>query len=228
MSKGIYITATGTDIGKTYVTGLLVKLLRNSEINAGYYKPALSGAAFVDGEVIPGDCKFVADTAGITNQPHTLASYIYKTAVSPHLAAQIENRPIEPVVIVADFAKAKQHFDYITVEGCGGIVCPLRLDEQTLLQTDIIKLLNLDVLIVASAELGTINSVVLTIDYARNQGIVVKGIILNKYDDSNFLHKDNKQVIERLTQLPVVACVGTNATDLAMDAKILCEYYKEV
>jgi dethiobiotin synthetase len=228
VSKGIYITATGTDIGKTYVTALLVKRLRHSGINAGYYKPALSGAAVVDGELIPGDCKFVADTAGLSDQPQALASFIYKTAVSPHLAAQIESQPIEPAVIVADFTKTKQRFDYITVEGCGGIVCPLRLDEQTLLQTDIIKLLNLDVLIVASAELGTINSVVLTIDYARNQGIVVKGIILNKYDDSNFLHKDNKQVIERLTQLPVIACVSNDATDLAMDARSLCAYYKEV
>lgn len=47
MSKGIFITATGTDIGKTYVTGLILKLLRENNINASYYKAALSGADLV-------------------------------------------------------------------------------------------------------------------------------------------------------------------------------------
>ena len=228
MSRGLYITATGTDTGKTYVTALLVKRLRQSGLNAGYYKPALSGAIAVDGQLIPGDCQFVADTAGLPDPPQSLVSYIYQAAVSPHLAAQRENRPIEPQVILADFASIKQRFDYITVEGCGGIVCPFRLDEQTLLQTDIIKLLNLDVLLVASAGLGTINQTVLTAEYARQHGIVIRGIIINQYDENSFLHQDNKQVIERLTQLPVIACIGENAAELAMDAQVLCSYYQEV
>lgn len=228
MNKGIFITATGTDVGKTYVTSLIVKLLRQSGINAGYYKAALSGADVVDGELIPGDCKVVADTAGLDVRPQDMVSYIYKTAVSPHLAAQIEKQPIEASVILADFAKAKEQYDYITVEGSGGIICPLRLDEQELMLIDVIKHLKLDILVVASAELGTINNVVLTIEYAKSKGILVKGIILNKYDDGNFLHRDNKKSIERLTGLPVIACVANNEQDLTLDVTILCECYKEV
>lgn len=228
MSKGIFVTGTGTDIGKTYITGLIVKQLRSSGINAGYYKPALSGAEPAGGDFIPGDCKFVAETAGLQVKPKELTSYIYQTAVSPHLAARIEQRPIETDVILSAFAKFKGTYDFITVEGCGGIVCPLRLDDKTLMQTDIIKLLNLDLLVVASAELGTINSVVLTVNYAESQGLVVKGIILNNYDDDNFLHQDNRNTIERLTKLPVVACVSSHASELAMDMTALCDLYKEV
>lgn len=228
MSKGIFITATGTDVGKTYVTSLIVKFLCQNGMNAGYYKAALSGADVVDGELIPGDCKVVADMAGLVARPQDMVSYIYQTAVSPHLAAQIEKQPIEIEVILADFAKAKQRYDYITVEGSGGIICPLRLDENELMLVDIIKLLGLDILVVASAELGTINSVVLTVDYARNRDILVKGIILNKYDGSNLLHRDNKKSIERLTGLPVIACVANNDQALTLDAKILYECYKEV
>lgn len=93
--KGVFITATGTDIGKTYVTALLLKKLRESSINAGYYKAALSGAYRKDGLLIPGDAEYIATTAGIPTPPADLVSYIYEPAVSPHLAAEMEHHPIE-------------------------------------------------------------------------------------------------------------------------------------
>ncbi len=228
MSKGVFITGTGTDIGKTYVTGLIVKKLRSSGFNAGYYKPALSGAEYVDDKLIPGDCKFVADTAGIPLAPQELTSYIYITPVSPHLAAQLEQRLIEADVILADFNNSSRQYDYLAVEGCGGLVCPLRMDDTILMQTDIIKLLKLDLIIVASAELGSINSTVLTAHYAGSLGLTVKGIILNNYDDTHFLHRDNKTIIERLTRLPIIACVPSQAVSLAMETDALCSLFEEV
>ena len=96
MTKGIFITATGTDIGKTYVSALIVKSMRKAGLNCGYYKPALSGAqTSKDGTLIPGDCAYVFKTAGLNLQPENYVSYIFKPAVSPHLAAQIENKPIK-------------------------------------------------------------------------------------------------------------------------------------
>ncbi|SDF13763.1 dethiobiotin synthase [Sporomusa acidovorans] len=228
MSKGIFITGTGTDVGKTYVTGLIVKKLRASGLNAGYYKPALSGAEWIDGELVPGDCQFVTHTAGLNIAPAKLTSYMYKTAVSPHLAAQLDRRPIEAETILADFSKFTRCHDYLTVEGCGGIICPLRLDDTVLIQTDVIKLLKLDLLIVAPSGLGAINSAVLTAHYAQSLGLTVKGFILNHYDRTNFLHQDNKKVITQLTKLPVVACVTSQAADLAIDTAVLCGLYKEV
>ncbi|HWR30730.1 MAG TPA: dethiobiotin synthase [Negativicutes bacterium] len=228
MSKGLFITGTGTDIGKTYVTSLIVKNLRSIGLNAGYYKPALSGAIREDGELTPGDCKFVAQIAGLTIPPKELASYIFETAVSPHLAAKLERRPIEPEVIRSDFNKFAQLHDFITIEGCGGIICPLRLDDQTLMQTDIIKLLKLDILVVTPSGLGSINSAALTVHYAQSQSIAVRGLILNNYDCTNFLHQDNKQAIEQLTQTPVVACVANGETSLDMNTTALCSLYKEI
>lgn len=228
MSKGLFVTATGTDVGKTYVTGLIVKLLREHGDNAGYYKGALSGAERIDGELIPGDSKAVSATAHLSADPKELVSYIYETAVSPHLAAQLENKPVELSVILSDFEKAKKSFDFITVEGSGGIVCPLRLDEQRIMLKDVIKLLQLAVLIVAPSELGTINSVVLTVEYARINDIHVKGIILNNYDEKNFLHRDNKKSIELLTKIPVITCVAENAADLVIDVNTLRGLFCEV
>ena len=65
MGKGIFITATGTDVGKTYVTGLLVKKLREAGLNAGYYKAALSGAEITPEGLLPGDADFVRRMAGL-------------------------------------------------------------------------------------------------------------------------------------------------------------------
>lgn len=227
MSKGLFVTATGTDIGKTYITGLIVKLLRWQGLNAGYYKPALSGAEKQNGELVPGDCLSVAQRAGLTTPPQNMASYIFEPAVSPHLAAQIENKPITPEVLLADFAKVKKQYDYLTVEGCGGLVCPLSLNPRLLL-SDIIKQFKLKILVIASSELGTINDCILTVAYAQCQHIGVKGIILNHYDDTNFLHKDNKNTIEILTGIPVIACVATGEQDLRIDIEKLLDCYGEV
>ena len=62
MSKGIFVTATGTDVGKTYVCGLLVKKVRDFGIDCGYYKPVLSGLERIGDKLIPGDAQHVLKT----------------------------------------------------------------------------------------------------------------------------------------------------------------------
>ena len=219
--KGIFVTATGTDVGKTYVTALIIKKLRESSVNAGYYKAALSGAYRKAGKLIPGDAEYVATTSGIPLAPEALVSYIYEPAVSPHLAAELEKRPIELQKILSDFHHAATHFDVMIAEGSGGIVCPLRMGNNTIMLTNVIQALQLPVLIVANAELGTINSTVLTAAYAQQQNISVKGIILNQYDCKNLMHRDNKKQIERLTNIPIVACVSQNETNLSVSTETL-------
>ncbi len=208
MTKGIFITATGTDIGKTYVSALIVKAIREKGINCGYYKPALSG------DVYPNDCEYVLKTAGINKEANNYVSYKFKPAVSPHLASQLENNPIELDKIISDFNRIKIEHDYVLVEGAGGIVCPFG---DNLLLPDVIKALELDIIIVASASLGTINSTVLTAEYAKNHGINVKGIILNNYNEKDLMQIDNKKMVEKLTGIKVIATIKTNDTDICIE-----------
>ena len=211
MAKGIFITATGTDVGKTYVSALIVKSMRENGFNCGYYKPALSGAEITkDGKIIPGDADYVLKTAGIKVPPENYVSYIFKPAVSPHLAAEIENNPIKLEKIKTDFDRIKHEFEYLLVEGAGGIVCPFNIKEGILLP-DVIKALNLDTLLVADAGLGTINSTVLSAEYAKYHGINIKGIILNNYDKTDIMHRDNKNQIENLTGIKVLTEVKKNS-----------------
>ena len=130
--------------------------------------------------------------------------------------------------IKSDFLKAKSNCDYITVEGSGGIICPLRMDNQLIMLKDVIKELNLDIFIIASSELGTINNVVLTVEYAKSNNINARGIIMNNYDENNFLHRDNKKSVERLTGIPVIAKVKTNDKNLDIHINKLLNLYQEI
>ena len=226
MSKGLFITAIGTDIGKTYVTGLLVKRLRDAGVNAGYYKAALSGAEEQpDGTWLPGDAAFVAKTANIPEKPENLVSYIYKEAVSPHLAALREGNPVEMEKIEADYQASLAKYDYVTMEGSGGIICPLRWDEQHVILDDLVKDLGLGVLIIADAGLGTINSAVLTIEHLRARDIPIRGLIFNKYVPGNLMQDDNADMIEAMTGVKVVAYVKEGDTDLDIDVDFLKNLY---
>ncbi|QCS52910.1 dethiobiotin synthase [Priestia flexa] len=226
MGKGLFITGTGTDVGKTYVTGLLVKKLREHGYDCGYYKPALSGAEVECEQLIPGDAKHVLETAGIREKPENTVSYIYKHAVSPHLAANLEGNPVDLNIIKKDYQKAKEKYDYVVVEGSGGILCPIRWDDQQhILLEDIVKELNLSTIVIADAGLGTINATVLTIEYLRARNIQVKGIIFNRSHEGDVMEEDNQKMVEVLTGVSVIGLVKENDTELAMEAEKVAELF---
>ena len=217
MSKGIFVTATGTDVGKTFVTALLVKACRKAGVDAGYYKAALSGAELTDGAYVPGDAAYVKRIAGLPDPTETLVSYVYREAVSPHLAAQHEGNPVELAKVLADFRKVTSQHEFIFVEGSGGIICPIRYDaNEKLFLIDIVRLLELELLVVAPAALGTINSTLLTVEYARHENLSIRGIILNQYTDS-VMERDNAQMIERMANIPIIARVAPHATEIDIE-----------
>ncbi len=203
MTKCIFVTATGTDIGKTYVSALIVKNMRGNGFNCGYYKPVLSGYTKEQN-----DCKYVIEVAGLKEQDTDCLTYCFDEAVSPHLAAERSGIRISKEKILDDFKTKKQKYDYLLIEGAGGITCPLDLENNYLLN-NLIKDMETEIIVIADGGLGTINSVLLTCEYAKNNGINVNGIILNNYKD-NFMYEDNKNVIEKLTGVKVIATVKCN------------------
>ena len=211
LSKGLFVIGTGTDIGKTYVTGLLLKYIRDNGYNATYFKAALSGAMRDENDnLIPGDAVEVLTMAGLEEDTDFLVPYIYETAVSPHLASQIEGNPVNLEVV---------------------IVCPIRYEgkghENNIMLEDIIKYLGLDVILIADAGLGTINSIVTTVEYLKNRNIHVCGIIMNNYKDE-LMENDNITMVEDLCNVPVIAKVYQNDTNLRLDVrhKDLISYFK--
>ncbi len=222
MGKGIFITGTDTDIGKTYVTALLVKTLREAGYDVGYYKAAISGAD----SVAESDAGFVNRFAGIGESEDMLLSYLYKHAVSPHLAARMEGHPVEKEVILAGWARAAARYPYVTMEGSGGICCPIRHDEKAVYYLeDIVHWLHLPSLIVADAGLGTINHVVLTAFYMKARELPVKGVLLNNWK-GGVMEEDNVKMIEEMTGLPVLAKIRRGDAVINADPALLASLYE--
>ncbi|MHC1683022.1 MAG: dethiobiotin synthase [Clostridiaceae bacterium] len=209
MTKGIFIVGTDTDVGKTIVTAGIMHILRSNGYNATYFKAALSGVVEIDNKLIPGDTELVSKVSKLEEDYENITPYTYREAVSPHLAAKIENNPINLDVVKEKYRYLKNKYDYIVSEGSGGIVCPLIDDERGVYALEnLIKDLNMGVLVVARAGVGTINHSVLTVKYIESLGIKIKGIIINNYKEE-LLYDDNISMIEKLTRIPVIGKLRT-------------------
>lgn len=229
MSKGLFITGTGTDLGKTYIAGLIVKKLADAKQSAAYYKAAMSGNdRRADGSLILGDALFVQKTAGISQPLEEMCPYVYEHAYSPHLASRIEGHPVQMDVVKAGYYKVCSAYDFVTMEGSGGILCPICFDEAKIQLEDVIRELHLPSILIADAGLGTINSVVLTVEYMKAKNLPVKGIIYNHYHGNDVMEDDNIFMCEYMTGLPTLAKVKDGDTELAMDVQDLMALYEEV
>lgn len=226
MGRALFVTGTGTDIGKTYVTGLIVKKLAEHGKNPGYYKAAMSGNdRQADGSLIPGDAQFVQQISGIAQPLETMCPYVYENAYSPHLASRVEGNPVVLDVVKQGFQSVCAQYDYVTVEGSGGILCPIRFDEVKLQLEDIVKALHLSSVIVADAGLGTINCVVLTAEYMKSRNLPIKGVIFNHFHPGSLMEEDNIAMCEHLTGLPTLAKVQDGDTELELDINALTALY---
>ena len=229
MSKALFVTGTGTDTGKTYVTGLIVKKLQEAKKNPAYYKAAMSGNdRRPDGTLIPGDALEVQTMSGINQSLTSMCPYVYEHAYSPHLASRLEGNPVVMDVVTHGFADVTAIYDYVTVEGSGGILCPICFDEARIQLEDVVKELHLSSILIADAGLGTINSVVLTAEYMKTHELPLKGIIFNHYHPGDVMEDDNIFMCEHMTGLPTLAKVQDGDTELDMNIDALCALYDEV
>ena len=229
MSKALFVTGTGTDTGKTYITGLIVKKLQEAKKNPAYYKAAMSGNdRRPDGTLIPGDALAVQTMSGIDQSLTSMCPYVYEHAYSPHLASRLEGNPVVMDVVTHGFADITAVYDYVTVEGSGGILCPICFDEARIQLEDVVKELHLSSILIADAGLGTINSVVLTAEYMKTHGLPLKGIIFNHYHPGDVMEDDNIFMCEHMTGLPTLAKVQDGDTELDMNIDALCALYDEV
>ena len=228
MAKKLFITGTGTDVGKTYVSGMFVKKLRELNVRTAYYKCAASwNRRDETGTLIPGDASWVKEFSGIEQDVSTMGSYVYEVAASPHLASRLEGNPVQTDVVKRDVDYLCRQYDYVVVEGSGGIVCPIVLEENKILLEDLVRELNLSCLVVANAGLGVINDVALTVSYMRSKRIPVRGVVFNQYTPGDFIEEDNIVVCEQITGVPVVCCVRKDAVDLDIEPDALKDLFLE-
>jgi len=172
----IIIAGTGTDVGKTLVTGCLLRALHLRGANATTMKPVQTGATPRQPEATRDIDTHDALAGSTTAQDDPdRTPYSFAAPVSPHLAARLENTEISLATITAAHARLAARHDPVVIELAGGILVPLNLRET---QRDLIRALRSPVLLVGQAGVGTINHCLLSIEALRAANIPIVGIVL--------------------------------------------------
>ena len=177
-AKGIFITGTDTGVGKTAVSAVIARLLRQHGVNVGVMKPVTSGCAEIDGRLVSDDAELLCWAAGTDSRDHDTAPYLLRYPISPSMAAEQDGVRIDFHVIKAAYDRLAHKHDFVIVEGAGGLMVPLA---GGLLIADLAAQLSLPLLVVARPNLGTINHTLLTTFAARQMGLTVTGIVINNY-----------------------------------------------
>jgi dethiobiotin synthetase len=216
----VFVTAIGTEVGKTTATAALAGALHSLGVRVGLLKPIASGCPkypqkgnspnhlLKSEDLIPMDSLLPARAVGIDtsgNLEH-LSPIRYAAPISPHLAAQIENRPVDWSRVQAALDYWRGHCDFLVIEGAGGWLTPLDQEDNTI--ADLAAALRVPVLVVATATLGSINATLLTVESIRARKLEVAGLVINRVppenkQDLNML--SNLQEIPRLARVPLVA-----------------------
>lgn len=210
MKRAIFITGTGTDVGKTIVTAALLRALRKRGLNAASMKPVQTGAFLLDGSWRAPDLDAHLEAAELDVSSATyslMAPYCYAPPCSPHLAGRMAGRYPNLNEIVRCARALLVEFDCILVEGAGGLMAPL---DESLTMLDLAKALDCPTLVVATTGLGTINHSLLTLGTLIAHGLPVLGMAFTHAEPMHApdIMLDNPETIARLGDVPVVGILS--------------------
>lgn len=187
--KGIFVAGTDTNVGKTIVSAALTHAFRATE-NVCYWKPIQTGIEADD------DTQTVRELAICADAEIFDEGFRLEKPLSPHLSARLANVEITVEKTLAFLPEWKNGKFWI-VEGAGGVFVPLNENE---LMIDLMKRLDLPVVIAARSGLGTINHTLLTVEALRNRGLKIRGVVLNGEPNA-----ENRKAIEHFGRVKVLA-----------------------
>jgi dethiobiotin synthetase len=208
-SAGVFVTGTGTEVGKTVVAAALARTLAAQGKRVAVFKPAVTGLD-EEGEA---DHQLLRRAAGSEQSDEEIAPYRYGPPASPHLAAALAGEEIEPERLFETARKAAAGVDVLVCEGVGGLLVPLarrlcnpRGDKvaSPYLVRDLAVDLGYPLVVVASPGLGTINHTLLTIEAARAADLEVATVVLTPWpDEPSEIERSNRETIASLGKVDI-------------------------
>ncbi len=222
MTKGIFITGTDTEVGKTMVTGLLGHYLLDSGINVVTQKWIQTGCAGTSEDIETHLAVMGRTSLDYRDNIDDMSPYVLKYPASPHFAASLEGVNIEISNIKDSFARLSNKFDIILSEGAGGVLVPL--DTKTMM-VDIAGILGLPAVVVVGNRLGAINQTLMTIEVLRQRNIPILGIVFNRIsrDGDNAILTDNIDIVEKASGVNVLG-----ELPYLEDVEELYEFFKPI
>lgn len=190
-----FVTATGTGIGKTFITAGLIRYFRQSGRTLEAFKPVVSGfdaagTALSDPAVLLAAMRRPSNLDEIAR----ISPWRFTAPLSPDMAARKEGRVIDFAELVAFSKKAVSAADNVLIEGVGGIMVPLDDHNTTL---DWMRALALPVILVAGSYLGSLSHTLSALDVLRNRKVGVRAIVVNESEDSTVALADGAATIAR-------------------------------
>jgi len=194
-NKAIFITATDTEVGKTYVACGIATALKTKGYKVGVMKPMASGSSE--------DVRLLIKASGTKDNRELINPYLLKYPLAPAVAARLEERPISIQKILTYYKKLCQKNDFVVVEGIGGLLVPIKRDY---LVSDMIQDMNIPAIVVARPNLGTINHTLLTVKHAQGSGIEILGVVFNeaKKIKRGICERTNPKAIKDECSVPII------------------------
>ncbi len=198
--KPLFITATDTDIGKTFVCAGIANSLKKLGINVGIMKPFACGVKQKNG-FSSNDLSILSKAANVHDPEELVNPFFFPIPASPYTAAKNLGVKIDINQVMECFTALNKIHDVILVEGIGGIMTPILKNYAVI---DLIKCLNTNTIIVTSSKIGTVNHTIMTCKMCKNMKIPVKGLIINDFDSTGYPISELKRDLSMLTDLPVL------------------------
>jgi dethiobiotin synthetase len=198
MARGVFVTGTGTEVGKTVVAATIARTLAEEGQRVAVFKPAVTGLD----EGVETDHELLRRAARSNQSDDEIAPYRYGPPASPHLAAAMAGEEIDPERLRRAARAAAEAADAIVCEGVGGLLVPL---SPTYLVRDLAADLGYPLVVVASPGLGTINHTLLTIEAAHAAGLEVAAVVLSPWpDEPSEIERSNRETVAELAEVPVL------------------------
>jgi dethiobiotin synthetase len=199
MMNGFFVTGTDTNVGKTIISSGLAAVLKEKMIDVGVFKPLLSG---ISREDPASDTSLLKQLSKTSLSYEEITPFAFKEPLAPYVAGKLEGKNVTIEEVLSHWEKIRRKHEFFIVEGAGGISVPLG---KRFLVSDLIKAMQLPLVIVARPNLGTVNHLFLTVQYAKSLGLPIAGVVINGISDHpDLAEKTNPQLIEELCGVPIL------------------------
>lgn len=202
MSKGVFITGTDTGIGKTWFTITLMHALKLQNRRTLGMKPIASGAELIDGRLINDDARLILDYCSEPIAYDLINPVIFEAPIAPGFASELEQNPIDMNEIDSAYKKLLSKCENIVVEGAGGWRVPL---SKTMTTVDLVRQLDLPVILVVGLRLGCVNHALLTAEAIRADGLNLCGWVSNQVENDYLQKEQTMSLLNTALNCPNIA-----------------------
>ena len=190
--KTLFVAGTDTGVGKTVVAGALAAALRLKGHRVGVMKPVSCGSWE--------DSQFLKKCAGVEDALEQITPIYLKHPLSPNVAAAIEKKKIDLGRALKAYGVLKKKYEILVVEGCGGLLVPLKDD---FFVVDLISFFKARCILVSRSGLGAINHSLLSVEALKKRKIDPVGIVFNRLSGGPLTdaERTNPKVITQISRV---------------------------